>query len=400
MRTHFREPSNRSAAASPDLICLSHLRWNFVFQRPQHLMTRYARHARVYLCRGADVRDAVTSPASRLNCTTASSWWCRSCRSGIRRAVDSRATRHPRSVDRSPTASRGSCCGTTRRWRCKFSDHLKPDAVVYDCMDELSAFKKRPPELRGLEQALLRRADVVFTGGQSLYEAKKHASRTFTRCRAASMWRTSRRRERSRVDPADQRELPRPRLGFFGVLDERLDIPLLRGDRRGAARLANGDDWPGREDRSRGPAAATRTSTTSARRGTPSCRHTSPAGIVALLLFARNEATRFISPTKTPEYLAAGKPVVSTSIRDVVTPYGDRDLVRIADTVDGLRPACAKRLTRAAGAAPRARRCVPARHVLGSHVGEDRCAARCRHRLSNAAAAADNRGAPASSWDC
>ena len=51
---------------------------------------------------------------------------------------------------------------------------------------------------------------------------------------------------------------------------------------------------------------------------------------VALIPFALNEATRFISPTKTPEYLAAGKPVVSTPITDVVRPYGQRGFVRIA----------------------------------------------------------------------
>jgi UDP-galactopyranose mutase len=66
---------------------------------------------------------------------------------------------------------------------------------------------------------------------------------------------------------------------------------------------------------------------------------------VAILPFAHNAATRFISPTKTPEYLAAGCPVVSTSIRDVVRPYGERRLVAIADTPSEFADAIAAALT-------------------------------------------------------
>jgi UDP-galactopyranose mutase len=66
---------------------------------------------------------------------------------------------------------------------------------------------------------------------------------------------------------------------------------------------------------------------------------------IALLLFARNESTRFISPTKTPEYLAAGKPVISTSIRDVVRPYGEMKLVEISDTPEEFIEAAEKILS-------------------------------------------------------
>jgi len=145
------------------------------------------------------------------------------------------------------------------------------------------------------------------------------------------------------VEPPDQRELPRPRLGFFGVLDERLDLPLLRGiaEARPAWQLVMIGPVVKID-----PADLPRL---------PNIHYLGakryeelPAYLagwdLALLLFARNDATRFISPTKTPEYLAAGKPVVSTSIRDVVTPYGDRDLVRIADTVDDFVNACANAL--------------------------------------------------------
>ena len=225
----------------------------------------------------------------------------------------------------------------------KFSSHLHPEALVYDCMDELSAFKNAPPEVGILEEALLNRADVVFTGGHSLYEAKKHLHPNMHAMPSsvdAAHFGTAR---TIAADPADQRELPRPRLGFFGVLDERLDLPLLRGiaEARPAWQLVMIGPVVKID-----PADLPRL---------PNIHYLGakryeelPAYLsgwdLALLLFARNEATRFISPTKTPEYLAAGKPVVSTSIRDVVTPYGDRDLVRIADSVEDFVEACANAL--------------------------------------------------------
>lgn len=221
----------------------------------------------------------------------------------------------------------------------KFAGHLKPVATVYDCMDQLSAFKNAPTELATLERTLLQRASVVFTGGQSLYEEKRrqHAN---IHSMPSSVDVPHFAAARQIVDePADQRGIAHPRLGFFGVLDERLDIELLNGlalarpnwqivmigpvvkiDPADLPRHAN-IHYLGPKTYDQLP-------------------HYIAGWDVALLLFARNEATRFISPTKTPEYLAAGKPVVSTSIRDVVSPYGDRDLVRIADSVPDFVRAC------------------------------------------------------------
>jgi UDP-galactopyranose mutase len=65
---------------------------------------------------------------------------------------------------------------------------------------------------------------------------------------------------------------------------------------------------------------------------------------VALMPFAMNESTEFISPTKTPEYLAGGKPVVSTPIRDVVRHYGHLEGVQIADDAESFVAACEKAL--------------------------------------------------------
>ena len=214
-----------------------------------------------------------------------------------------------------------------------FSRHLSPVAVVYDCMDELSAFAGAPPELQALERELLTRADAVTTGGQSLYEAKRslhpnvHAFPSsvdvahFARARTAS-------------EAPDQRPLPRPRLGYFGVIDERMDLDLLAG-------IADARrDW---HLVMVGPVAKIDLDVLPQR---PNIHYvgarryeelpTYLAGWdVALLPFARNEATRFISPTKTPEYLAAGRPVVSTPIRDVVRPYGERGVVSIASDAAG-----------------------------------------------------------------
>jgi UDP-galactopyranose mutase len=214
-----------------------------------------------------------------------------------------------------------------------FTRELDASAIVYDCMDELSAFHGAPPELLRLEAELFERADLVFTGGRSLYEAKRDRHQSVYHF-PSSVDAAHFRRARGTVPAVvDQARIPRPRLGFYGVIDERMDLDLLRG--LAAAR----PDW---HIVLIGP--VTKIDENSLPRGAnlhylgPRPYDDLPAYLagwdVALLPFARNESTRFISPTKTPEYLAAGKPVVSTSIQDVVQPYGEAGLVRIADTVD------------------------------------------------------------------
>jgi hypothetical protein len=211
----------------------------------------------------------------------------------------------------------------------EFSGHLKTSTTVYDCMDELSAFMGAPPELVNREQTLFRRADVVFTGGASLYAAKR------TRHPNVHLFPSSVDKQhfasarKGQPDPPDQHGIPHPRIGFFGVLDERLDTALLH-DVAGShpewhfvligpvVKIAE-DELPraqnihylGRKDYTELPSYIANWD-------------------VAMLPFARNASTRFISPTKTPEYLAAGKRVVSTPIQDVVNPYGQLQLVEIA----------------------------------------------------------------------
>ena len=343
MRVITTSPIPVAPAAHPALICLSHLRWKFVFQRPQHLMTRYAARQPVYFVEEPICDDIEMPEISIEN------------HDGVHVVVP-RVPRHYSSAElvASQRSALNVLLASHRIARfvlwyytpqaLKFSDHLEPEAVVYDCMDELSAFKNAAAELPVLERALLRRADLVLTGGQSLYEAKKAQHANIHAMPSSVDVRHFAKARQVVADPADQAPIAHPRLGFFGVLDERLDIPLLAG-------LAEArPDW---QLIMIGPVVKIDPAELPTHPNIhylgPKTYDELPAYIagwdVALLLFARNEATRFISPTKTPEYLAAGKPVVSTSIRDVVSPYGDRDLVLIADAVPDFVRACQRALT-------------------------------------------------------
>jgi UDP-galactopyranose mutase len=212
-----------------------------------------------------------------------------------------------------------------------FSDHVKAVAVVYDCMDELSAFQGASPAMIENERRLMDRADVVFTGGHSLYEAKRplHPNvHAFPSSVDVSFFRQAR---EPLAEPPDQASISRPRIGHYAVLDERLDRDLL--DAVAEAR----PDW---QLVMVGPVVKIDPADLPRRSnihylGGKEYREL-PAYLagwdVAFMPFAMNKSTRFISPTKTPEYLAAGRPVVSTPIRDVVRGYGEGGLVQIAST--------------------------------------------------------------------
>jgi UDP-galactopyranose mutase len=314
-----------------DLVCFSHLRWDFVYQRPQHLLTRCARDRRVFF-----VEEPMFGTGSmRLDVTERDG--------GVRVVVP-----HLPEGLRSEVATTAVLKEMVRRlfleqgigeyvfWyytpmALSFTKHFSPIASIYDCMDELSAFKGAHSRLVDFEQELFRRVDLVFTGGQSLYEAKCDAHpavHAFPSSIDVSHFGKAR---TIAVDPQDQAAIPRPRLGFFGVIDERFDIELLDAVAR------QRPDW---QFVMIGPVVKIHPDTLPKHPNIHylgSKKYLELPGYlagwdIALLLFARNESTRFISPTKTPEYLAAGKPVISTSIRDVVRPYSDLNLVRIADT--------------------------------------------------------------------
>jgi glycosyltransferase involved in cell wall biosynthesis len=331
-----------------DVVCLSHLRWDFVWQRPQHLLSRCARERRVFFVeeplRGADrARLEVTPRAENLFVCVPRLPDRADATVESRRLLEELVREH---------ALRDYVLWFSTPMALPLTERLAPRAVVYDCMDELSAFLDAPAELVGLEGELLARADLVFTGGRSLYEAKRHRHprvHLFPSSIDTAHFATAR---AAHDDPPDQASIGRPRLGFFGVIDERMDVELLSG----VAALR--PEW---QLVLLGPVAKIDEAVLPRRSNIHylgiKTYDELPAYVAgwdaAILPFARNEATRFLSPTKTPEYLAAGRPVVSTGIADVIDPYGNRGLVEIADDAEAF-VAAAERAMGANGARLRA----------------------------------------------
>jgi UDP-galactopyranose mutase len=337
-------PEIRGARDRYDLVCLSHLRWDFVFQRPQHLLSRFARERRVFFVEEpmfSDEPDHLDiSPREdnlfvvvpRLSHETAN---FQQVDPIIKKLLDEMFVEQN--------------IGDFVLWyytpmAIPFSDNLTPLATVYDCMDELSAFKNAHPELLNYENKLFGKADLVFTGGQSLYEAKRDRhERVFAFPSSID----AKHFEQARIiesEPDDQKSIAHPRLGFCGVIDERMNVEMLgqMADLRpdwqfvmiGPVVKISEEDLPKRDNIHY--------------LGGKDYKDL-PKYIagwdVAIMPFAINDSTKFISPTKTPEYLAAGKPVVSTPIRDVVRPYGELSLVHIAATAEEFVSACEQALS-------------------------------------------------------
>ena len=228
---------------------------------------------------------------------------------------------------------------------------LTPRAVIYDCMDDLASFRFAPPELVEREAALMRSADLVLTGGPSLYERRKNMHHN-VHCLPSAV-------DEQHFSPANLHSfskdaenaealhdgLPRPRLGFFGVVDERLNLDLVAG-------IA--DARPSWEIVMVGPVVKIDPATLPKRsnirwlgmQSYDMLPYLQAQWDVCILPFALNEATRFISPTKTLEYLAGEKPVVSTPILDVVSLYGE--VVRIAGDANGFVEAAEQALAETA----------------------------------------------------
>ncbi|NML13512.1 FAD-dependent oxidoreductase [Azohydromonas caseinilytica] len=333
-----------SAANLPPLVVFCHLRWGFVYQRPQHLLSRLSEHYRVLF---------VEEP--------------------IHLEGEPRLDRVPQGpnlevlVPRTPVTAPGFHDDQLSLLKPLLAEFLreegiedclvwfytpmalpliaalKPRAVVYDCMDELSAFKNAPKQLRQRETALMKMSSVVFTGGPALFEAKRHLHPN-VHCLPSSVDVHHFAPQRLKADSAEAQEAKRlqshiaegPRLGFYGVIDERLDLELV------AAIADARPDW---QLVMVGPVVKIDPASLPQRANITYLGMQSYAMLphlmahwdLCLMPFALNESTRFISPTKTLEYMAGEKPVVSTAVRDVEQPYGD--VVRIgrdqADFIQG-----------------------------------------------------------------
>ncbi|MDB5825961.1 MAG: glycosyl transferase group 1, partial [Variovorax sp.] len=334
---------NPSGSPMSHLIAFSHLRWDFVYQRPQHLLSRLARRfpvifveepvpnaahcslERLHPCEGVEVlRPHLTGTAGGFH----------DDHIPVLQEMLSAYLRE-QGIDRyalwfyTPMA-------------LPLAASLSPEAVIYDCMDELAAFKHAPRQLLQRESALLKMADLVFTGGMSLYEAKRER-RAQVHCFPSSV-------DAAHFAPRDAlqddllvKEERRPRIGYYGVIDERLDLPLVR------ALAASRPEW---DFIMVGPVVKIDPATLPqgpniewmGQRGYDELPRLVAGWDVCLLPFALNESTRFISPTKTLEYLAAGKPAISTPIHDVVRSYAG--VVAIASTAQEFAAACEAALSR------------------------------------------------------
>ena len=324
------------------IVVFSHLRWDFVYQRPQQLLSRLARQFEIVF-----VEEPVPqAPCAQLECIDAAP--------GVEVLRPHLTGTAPGfHDDHVPALQQLLALHLQRRqlqdyWLWFYTPmavpsaaELAPVGVVYDCMDELSAFLHAPPQLLPREAMLFEMADLVFTGGASLYEAKRHRHarvHCFPSSVDAAHFSGGRRRAAAPgADVGATREARPPRLGFFGVIDERLDLALVGG----LARM-----HPSWSIEMVGPVVKIDPSTLPmapnlqwlGQRPYEELPDLVAQWDVCLLPFALNESTRFISPTKTLEYLAADRPVVSTPVTDVARQYAG--VAAIADGLPAFAAAC------------------------------------------------------------
>jgi len=311
----------------PLLVCHSHLRWDWVYQRPQHLLSRLARHWPVLVVEEPSADDR---PPGLDVLAVADGVTVLRPHRPAGRAIDL-----DRLVEDHIALVRGGRPLVRWFYSPVFADYGgrlgAGQVVVYDCMDDLAGFAHAPAGLVEAEARLLERADVVFAGGHSLYEARRDRNGN-THCfpSAVDSAHFAKALDPATPVPADLAALPRPLLGYCGVVDERLDYDLI-------ARLADGS---GGSVVLVGPITKVDPAGLPRRPNLHYLGQRSYAELpaylkgfdVCLMPWALNDATRSISPTKTLEYMAAGKPILSTPVRDVVRDHGD--LAFVADAAD------------------------------------------------------------------
>lgn len=318
------------------IIVFSHLRWDFVFQRPQHVMSRLAAHHPIVFVEEPLHHESKTFLTTYSPAPNVLVW-------------------QPHTPVNMPGFHDGHLPHLQKLLRQlvrDYSDHiawfytpmalpllqeLHPRLVVYDCMDELASFKNAPKQLLQRESALLKVADVIFTGGPGLYRSKRERHQN-VHCVPNSVDAAHfvQALDRANSHPA-HRDIPGPRLGYYGVIDERFDVQLIE-------QVA--DAHPQWQLVLVGPVLRIDPATLPQRANIHYLGQQPYQALpqflagwdVCLLPFALNEATRFISPTKTLEYMAAELPIVSTPVADVVECHGD--IVAIAANAPAFVAAC------------------------------------------------------------
>jgi glycosyltransferase involved in cell wall biosynthesis len=319
-----------AAPVDRPLIVQSHLRWDFVWQRPQQILSRLAEHRPVLFVEEPLFLDDVSAPRLDISVPHANVFRAVPRLPGALRDDNERGVAETRTLVQdaiSPGGQLKRMFNNPVQWF--YSPFTAPAmlgafaevAVVYDCMDELSQFRFAHPDLVRRERLLLANADVVFTGGYKLYESKRryHHNVHFFGCGVDSRHFGKARLSETKV-PDDIASLPNPVFGYFGVIDERIDYDLIRtlAESRPDASIvmvgpvvkvdpttlpqAPNLHWLGQRDYASLPGYV-------------------KGFTVCLMPFALNEATEFINPTKTLEYMAAGKPIVSTAVPDVVRNF-------------------------------------------------------------------------------
>jgi UDP-galactopyranose mutase len=315
------------------IVVHSHLRWNGVWQRPQQIMSRLARNRPVAFVEEPWFHPQGFQPELKA--------WEQDGVTVLQPHVPEQPQDLPevspenqqRVRDLVGPYLRQNGFARAIRWHYApmalyLSDVIEDRLVVYDCMDELSAFKGAPAGLIPCERELMRQADVMFTGGLSMWLNKKqHHPNCHRFDSGVDVEHFQQAAQEDTPVPEDARDLPSPVIGYYGVIDERMDYPAIQ---------ALAEAFPGGTILMVGPITKVDPEEIPRR---PNIVYTDqrtyaqlPGYLksfdVALVPFADNQATKFLSPTKTLEYFAGLKPVVSSPIRDVVENYAD--IVRIA----------------------------------------------------------------------
>jgi len=310
-----------SPCETSDLLVFSHLRWDLVFQRPQHLLSRHAKNRRVYYiedpvlskCREAylDIKispDDVKIIVPIIPKDTDEQTINKSMRVMLDELIQEGEIRNFTALYYTPKA-------------LNYSRHLNPSVVLYDCMDDQAHYN---------EEELMKRSNVVFTNGLSLYEAKKYQHQNIYPLPSNVDYDHFSQARLSLIEPEDQINIAHPRIGFYGVIDGRFDFTLLKN----MAELK-----PEFQFIILGPVIGINPESLPIKANIHYLGkkeyHVLPLYLAGwdctFIPYVINDSTGLSNPTKTSEFLAAGKPVVSTSIADVIHPYADAKLVYIAD---------------------------------------------------------------------